>query len=88
VKVNFKKFFIFFFSTEKARTVEKRDVSSCEEAILRELERTKLTNQSHAKPDKIESFIKYIEACLRSMTADDSKRITNQILKLIVEADI
>jgi len=55
---------------------------------LRELERTKPINQSHARPDKIESFTKYIEACLRNMTADDSKRITNQILKLIVEADI
>jgi len=87
VKINFKQFFIFFFH-RKSKNIEKRDVSSCEEAILRELERTKLTNQSHARPDKIESFTKYIEACLRSMTADDSKRITNQILKLIVEADI
>lgn len=75
---------------KKARTLEKKDenYSYCEEAILRELERTKPTNQSHAKPDKIESFTKYLESCLRSITADDSKRIINQILKLIAEADV
>lgn len=74
----------------KKTKVEKSDTSSLlEEAILRKLTRTASTNESHInKPDEIESFVKYLEACLRRMSADISKRITKEILKLIAEEDI
>jgi len=64
--------------------------NSClEEALLRELKETRPTKEQYqSKPDKIESFVKYIEACLRGMTAEVSKLVMKQILNLLLEQDI
>lgn len=73
--------------TEKSKTVENID-TRLEEAILTELKQTRPTNEVNMKMDKIESFTKYIDACLRGMPSDLSKRIINKMLQLIVEEDI
>ncbi|XP_025158431.1 uncharacterized protein LOC112589440 [Harpegnathos saltator] len=75
--------------TKKTKIVKKNDTSSlCEETILMELVRTRPADKPHTKPDEIECFTKYIEAYLRGMSADNSKRIKNIILKLIAEEDM
>ncbi|XP_011136483.1 uncharacterized protein LOC105181426 [Harpegnathos saltator] len=61
-----------------------------EEAILKELQQTRnepvpRNEPTHIKPDKIESFTKYLEACLRNMMPDDSKRIIMKISKILFE---
>lgn len=50
-----------------------------EDAILKELQQTKPRNEN-LKSDKIESSVKYLEACLRSMALDASKRIMKKNL--------
>ncbi|XP_071568414.1 uncharacterized protein [Temnothorax nylanderi] len=60
-----------------------------EEALLTELKQTRPTKEQYqSKPDKIESFVKYIEACLRGMTPEVSKLVMKQILNLLLEQDI
>ncbi|XP_067216836.1 uncharacterized protein [Linepithema humile] len=68
---------------KKSKTTENMD-TRLEEVILKELQQT----NEHVKLDKIESFVKYIEACLRSMTADISKRVMKKIATLLFEEDI
>ncbi|XP_067215694.1 uncharacterized protein [Linepithema humile] len=86
---NTEKCFTFFIFTEKAKIEEKSDTSShFEEAILKELSRMGPANERHTKPDEIESFVTYLEACLRRMSVEVSNRITKKILKLFAEEDI
>lgn len=57
-----------------------------EEAILKELQQTRPTNEpAHVKPDKIGSFSKYLEACLRGMIPEVSKRIISKISHILLE---
>ncbi|XP_025996220.2 uncharacterized protein LOC105192933 isoform X1 [Solenopsis invicta] len=60
-----------------------------EEAIIQELQKTRPINElPHTKPDKIETFVKYVEACLRGMLPDTSKRIINRISQILMEEDL
>lgn len=72
---NFKTFFLF-----TGKPTDENITSPFEEAILRELVQTKPTKELHMKSDKIESFTKYMETCLREMASDVSKRVMNKIL--------
>lgn len=77
----------FFIFIEKSITVDDRN-TRFEEAILKELEQTRLSQQpQNIKPDKIECFTKYVETCLREMNPDISKRVMKKILVLILEED-
>lgn len=57
-----------------------------EEIILKELQEIKPKND--VKSDKIESFTKYVEASLRSMTLDASRRVMQKISTLLFEEEL